>query len=67
MPRLNEPGRPKNIEEYGERVAKYIPAEILAVYTTVVSLIATKKGDSFQDFRLWAFGIAAALLLINTA
>lgn len=66
MPRLNEAKKPRSIEEYGERIAKYIPAEVLAFYTAAVSLIATKNPDQSRPFRIWAFGLSVIVLCIVT-
>lgn len=52
----------KKINEYGERVAKYVPAEILAGYTSAVSLISTADPQTAATKRLWLFGISWALL-----
>lgn len=45
------------LKEYGERVAKYVPAEVLAFYTGVVQVILTKEGEAGAGFRLAAFAV----------
>ncbi len=52
------------IKEYGERVAKYVPGEVLAVYASAVQLISTK--DAGTPVRLWLFAAVAALCAIIT-
>ena len=47
------------IKEYGERVAKYVPAEVLAFYSGALQLILTKAGPENATFRLWAFALFA--------
>lgn len=43
------------LRDYGERVAKYVPAEVLAFYTAAVQFILMKDGPEHATFRLWAF------------
>jgi hypothetical protein len=47
----------QKIKDYGERVAKYVPAEVLAFYTGIVQLILTKDGDIHATFRIWTFAV----------
>lgn len=54
------------VKEYGERVAKYVPAEVLAFYSGAVQLILTKEGEQHQLFRLWAFAIVGIVAWIGT-
>jgi len=55
---------PRNLlKEYGERVAKYVPAEVLAFYIGAVQLIQTHQSSTF---RIWAFGAFALAALIAT-
>jgi hypothetical protein len=56
----------KTINEIGERIAKYVPAEILALYTSAVSLIATANAKDAATKRLWLFGLAGLFFLIVT-
>jgi hypothetical protein len=56
----------EKLKEYGERVAKYVPAEVVAFYTGATQLILTKAGSSNQTFRLWAFGIIGLIAWIGT-
>lgn len=56
----------EKIKEYGERVAKYVPAEVLAFYSAAVQLILTKEGDNHAMFRLWAFVIVGLVAWIGT-
>ena len=52
------------LKEYAERIAKYVPAEVLAVYASAVQLISTK--DAGTPARLWLFAAVAALCAIIT-
>jgi len=54
------------LKEYGERVSKYVPAEVLAFYSGAVQLILTKKGDEHVVFRLWAFVIVGLIAWVGT-
>lgn len=54
------------VKEYGERVAKYVPAEVLAFYSAAVQLILTQEGDKHATFRLWAYAIVALVAWIGT-
>ncbi len=54
------------IKEYGERVAKYVPAEVLAFYSAAMQLILTKEGEEHMMFRLWAFAIFGLIAWIGT-
>jgi len=54
------------IKDYGERVAKYVPAEVLAFYSAAVQLILTKEGPAHATFRLWAFAIVGLVAWIGT-
>jgi hypothetical protein len=56
----------EKIKEYGERVAKYVPAEVLAFYSAAVQLILTKEGDVNAMFRLWSFIIVGLIAWIGT-
>jgi hypothetical protein len=47
----------EKVKDWGERVAKYVPAEVLAFYTGALQLILTKSGSENASFRLWATGI----------
>lgn len=60
-----EGGRLEKIKEYGERVAKYVPVEVIAFYTAAVQLILTKEGDDHAMFRLWAFVIVGLIAWIG--
>jgi hypothetical protein len=51
------------LKEYGERVAKFVPAEVLAFYTGAVQLILTHQSATF---RLVAFAIVGLIALIAT-
>src|SRR5438094_296445 len=53
------------LNEWGERVAKYIPAEILTFYTAAVSLIAAYPSAQASK-RLWLFGIAGLFFWVLT-
>jgi len=64
-----EPSAPAprdTIKEYGERVAKYVPSEILAFYAAAVSLIASLDIRTNQLKRLWLFGLMALFFWIVT-
>src|SRR5258708_3696745 len=56
----------QGIKEYGERVAKYIPAEVVAFYTTATDLILTKEGDTHKALRLLCFAIVGIIAWIGT-
>ena len=51
----------QRVKDYGERVAKFVPAEVLAFYSCSVQLIMTKTGPANGDFRLWAFSIVGVI------
>ncbi len=59
-------GLQQKLKDYGERVAKFIPAEILAFYTAAVQLILTKEGPQHATFRLWGFAIVGVIAWIIT-
>jgi hypothetical protein len=59
-------GVQESIKEYGERVAKYVPAEVLAFYSSAVQLILTKEGSDHAEFRLWTFAIVGIIAWIGT-
>jgi hypothetical protein len=59
-------GLQERIKEYGERVAKFIPAEVLAFYASAVQLILTKDGDQFSTFRLVAFALVGVVAWVGT-
>jgi len=59
-------GVQEKINEYGERVAKYIPAEILAFYTGVVQLILIKGDVANANLRMWLFAIFGLIAWICT-
>ncbi|NTU97539.1 MAG: hypothetical protein HGA62_06980 [Chlorobiaceae bacterium] len=61
-----ETGVQEKLKEYGERVAKYVPAEVLAFYTAAVQLIMTKEGDENTLFRLWAFAVIGVIAWAGT-
>lgn len=61
-----EGGWQEKLKEYGERVAKFVPAEVLAFYTGAVQLIIVKEGDQHAVFRLWAFAIVGLIAWIGT-
>jgi hypothetical protein len=61
-----EGGWQEKLKEYGERVAKYVPAEVLAFYSGAVQLILTKEGDTHSLFRLRAFAIVGVIAWIGT-
>ncbi|MCW0216957.1 MAG: hypothetical protein OJI67_01430 [Prosthecobacter sp.] len=52
--------------EQGERVAKYIPADVLALYTAAINLISTQEGPDHLHLRLWLGGIVFLTCLICT-
>jgi len=54
------------VNEWGERVAKYIPAEILTFYTAAVSLIAAYDPAVQATKRFWLFGLAGLIFWILT-
>jgi hypothetical protein len=56
----------EKLKAYGERVAKYVPAEVIAFYTGATQLILTKEGTDHFKFRLWAFGVVGLLAWIGT-
>lgn len=56
----------EKIKEYGERVAKFVPAEVLAFYMAAVQLILTKEGDDNALFRIWAFAIVGVIAWFGT-
>jgi len=56
----------QQLQDYGERVAKYVPVEVLAFYSVAVQLILTKEGDNHLLFRLWAFAIIGLIAWIGT-
>ena len=56
----------QTLKDYGERLAKYVPAEVLTFYTTAVQLTLAKDGPEQAPFRLWVFGIVALLGLVGT-
>ncbi len=56
----------QKLKEYGERVAKYIPAEVLAFYTGATQLILAKEGDAHKLLRLWLFGIIGLIAWFGT-
>jgi hypothetical protein len=51
----------QRVKDYGERVAKFVPAEVLAFYSCSVQLIMTKTGPANGEFRLWAFSIVGVI------
>ena len=61
-----EGSRQDKFKDYGERVAKYIPAEVIAFYFAAVQLILTKEGNDHAMFRLWACGIVGIIAWIGT-
>ena len=61
-----EGGWQERVKEYGERVAKYVPAEVLAFHTVAVQLILTKEGPNHHVFRLWAFAVFGLVAWIGT-
>ncbi|MCX6538404.1 MAG: hypothetical protein NT151_05650 [Acidobacteria bacterium] len=61
-----EAGWQERVKEYGERIAKYVPAEVLAFYTAAVELILTKGGIDHRGFRLWAFAVVGLVAWIGT-
>jgi hypothetical protein len=54
------------VKEWGERVAKYIPAEILTFYTAAVSLIGAYDPIAQGGKRLWLFGIVGFIFWLLT-
>ncbi len=54
------------LNEWGERVAKYIPAEILTFYTAAVSLIAAYDLTAQATKRLWLFAVAGLVFWLLT-
>lgn len=56
----------QSLKEYGERLAKYIPAEVLAFYTSAAQLIMAKDGDAHKTFRLWSFAILGLIAWFGT-
>jgi hypothetical protein len=61
-----QPGVQQKIKDYGERVAKFVPVEVLAFYTGAVQLVLTKEGSDHATFRLWTFGIVGMIAWIGT-
>jgi hypothetical protein len=56
----------QKLKEYGERLAKYIPAEVLVFYTSAAQLILTKDGDAHKPLRLWLFAIVGLISWFGT-
>ena len=56
----------QKLKEYGERLAKYIPAEVLAFYTGAAQLILTKEGDALKPLRLRLFAIVGLISWLGT-
>jgi hypothetical protein len=56
----------EKIKDYGERVAKYVPAEVLAFYTAAAQVILTKEGSDNAMFRLWSFAIVGIIAWVGT-
>jgi hypothetical protein len=56
----------QRVKDYGERVAKFVPAEVLAFYSCSVQLIMTKTGPANGEFRLWAFSIVGVIGWVAT-
>ncbi len=54
------------LNEWGERVAKYVPAEILAFYTAAVSLIGAYDPTAQRSKRLWLYGIVGFIFWLLT-
>lgn len=61
-----ETGWQAQLKEYGERVAKYVPAEVLAFYLSAVQLIMTKQGAEHATFRTALFGVVGVIALVGT-
>ena len=61
-----EDGWRQKVKDYGERVAKYVPAEVLAFYTAAIQLIGVREGPEHAGFRLWAFAIVGLIAWIGT-
>lgn len=60
-----EPPQPP-ANEYGERVAKYIPAEVLAAYVAILNLLATMTDPAEATQRRWACAGAFVLGVAGT-
>lgn len=50
-----------SLQDYLERVAKYVPAEIIAVYSLFLGVITLTTGDKYQWLSLIAFTFCAVL------
>ena len=59
------PAARDTLSDYAERVAKYVPAEVLAFYGAAVNLIATVP-ESARTKRLWFYGIVLLVFWIGT-
>jgi hypothetical protein len=53
------------INEYAERVAKFVPVEVLAFYVAALNVISTTPQDNKQK-RLWLFGFVGLFFWIAT-
>ena len=58
--------RTEKLKDYGERVAKYVPAEVIAFYTACVQLIASREGAAAHGWRLTLFGIFTLIAWLAT-
>lgn len=56
----------QKVKDYGERVAKYIPAEVIAFYTAATQLILMASANEEKPLRLWLFGIFGLIAWIGT-
>lgn len=56
----------QKLKDYGERLAKYIPAEVLTFYIGATQLILSKEGDAHKAFRLRLFAIVGLVAWFAT-
>ena len=54
------------LKEYGERVAKYIPVEVITLYTSASQFILAKDGDDHRQIRIRLFAIIGLLAWFGT-
>jgi hypothetical protein len=64
-PGAEPPPPPKDtLRDYAERVAKYVPAEVLAFYGAAVNVVGTVP-DAEKVRRLWYYGVALVIFWIG--